>query len=50
MGEVPNWYSLIKAARYLGVPPWDLATRPVYWINLAIVCESLDSTSGPTKV
>lgn len=35
MGECPDWYELIQAARYLGVPPWDLAMQPVCWRNWA---------------
>ena len=25
MGEVPDWYAHIQAARYLNVAPWELA-------------------------
>lgn len=34
-GEVPQWYRVVKAAQYLGVPPWDLAEQPVYWLEVA---------------
>ena len=27
MGEIPDWYLLVRAARYLGVAPWDLASQ-----------------------
>lgn len=39
MGSVPDWYELIRAARYLGVPPWELAERPVWWRNRALEAE-----------
>lgn len=35
MGDVPEWYSLIAAARYLGVAPWDLVDRPTAWAHMA---------------
>ena len=31
MGEVPEWYELITAAKYLGVAPWDLLEQPLIW-------------------
>ncbi len=41
MGEVPGWYSHLQAAKYLGVPPWELGdlTRTRHalaWRNWAI--------------
>lgn len=48
MGEVPDWFILLKAARYLGVPPWDLAQKPYWWINIAIAAESAEN-SKPKK-
>lgn len=35
MGEVPLWYRNLKAAQYLKVPPWELAERPVWWLQVA---------------
>lgn len=35
MGSAPSWYRLLKAAKYLGVAPWDLATKPLTWVNMA---------------
>lgn len=35
MGSAPNWYRVVKAAKYLGVAPWDLAGRPLTWVNMA---------------
>lgn len=36
MGEVPEWYPLIVAARYLEVPPWELWERPTAWRDMAL--------------
>jgi len=33
---------LIRAARYLGVAPWDLAERPICWQDWAIAFEEDD--------
>lgn len=35
MGVAPSWYRLLKAAKYLGVAPWDLAAKPLTWVNMA---------------
>lgn len=39
MGKLPDWFRLIEAARYLGVPPWDLANKPVFWQEAALVAK-----------
>lgn len=39
MGEVPEWYELIEAARYLIVPPWELAEQSVVWVRWAIAAK-----------
>lgn len=36
MGEAPSWYGLVQAARYLRVPPWDLAEKPQWWTSIAL--------------
>lgn len=28
MGQVPQWYRVLQAARYLKVPVWELETQP----------------------
>lgn len=42
VGEALDWYVLIRAARYLGVPPWELLGRPVFWRDIAIMSESAE--------
>lgn len=49
MGEVPVWYSLLSAARYLGVPPWELARKPVWWMNIALAAQSAENTKSKAK-
>ena len=36
MGELPDWYTTLRAAKYLGVAPWDLALQPLVWEQWAI--------------
>ena len=43
MGELPAWYTLLRAARYLGVAPWDLAQQPVVWTHWALAAESSEA-------
>jgi hypothetical protein len=40
--DPPEEYLLIRAARYLGVAPWDLEDRAILWRNLALACESAE--------
>lgn len=40
MGGPPEWYLLLRAARYLGVAPWDLAEKPAIWRDWALIAES----------
>lgn len=42
MGEVPDWYQHLRAAKYLGVAPWDLAAQPVFWREAALAAEQVE--------
>lgn len=41
-GEFPPHYLLYRAAKYMGVPAWELAERPVFWMNWAIEFEQAE--------
>ncbi len=43
MGALPEWYPLIRAARYLQVAPWELAARPSLWMDWALMAESAEN-------
>ena len=43
MGECPDWYPLIRASKYLGVAPWELARQPAIWQHLALAAESAET-------
>jgi len=46
MGECPDWYPLLKAARYMGVAPWELAERPIAWQEWALMAESAEISAA----
>ncbi len=35
MGYCPDWYAIIQAAKYLGVPPWELIEHSRWWTDRA---------------
>lgn len=37
MGVCPDWYSLYQAARYMHVPPWELAKQSIWWRDKAVL-------------
>ncbi|MEO1959473.1 MAG: hypothetical protein ABGW82_00600, partial [Paracoccus sp. (in: a-proteobacteria)] len=43
MGEAPTWYRVVKAAKYLGVPPWELAQQPMAWVRMAEESQSAEA-------
>ncbi len=43
MGALPDWYTLLRAARYLQVAPWELAARPMQWMEWALMSESAEN-------
>jgi len=48
MGTMPEWYLIIQAAKYLGVPVWDLLERGVAWIGYALAAMSAESSARET--
>ena len=43
LGALPDWYPLIRAAKYLGVAPWDLLQQPLFWQQKALLAEKVES-------
>lgn len=41
--KAPPMFLLLRAARYLGVPPWELAEQSTVWQNYALVMESAEA-------
>lgn len=46
---MPDWYPLIRAARYLGVPPWELARQPATWMEWALTSEAAEAGARNVK-
>jgi hypothetical protein len=46
---MPDWYPLIRAARYLGVAPWELQAQPIAWQDWALMVENADAPAPPPK-
>jgi len=44
----PDYYRLIKGAKYLGVKPWELLEQPIWWLDVAIKC--MTAEAGAEKI
>jgi hypothetical protein len=42
MGYCPPWYTIIRAAKYMGVAPWELIDQPKCWAEWALAAESAE--------
>ncbi len=43
MGEAPEWYFTLRAARYLGVAPWELERQSIRWQYRALTAETAET-------
>lgn len=43
MGAMPEWYPLIRAARFLGVAPWVLLEQQSTWLEWALIAGSAEN-------
>ena len=41
--EILEYYSLIQAAKYLNVSPWDLMEQPTFWKEKALIAMEAES-------
>jgi hypothetical protein len=48
LGDYPDWYLIIQAAKYLGVPPWELMKQSVFWRNAALKCMQAEYSARKT--
>ena len=46
IGECPDWYPILRAARYLGVPPWVLMEQPIVWQHWALIAAAAEEESA----
>jgi hypothetical protein len=49
MGSVPDWYRVLRAAKYLGVAPWELLEQPAIWLEWALTAESAENKAERTR-
>lgn len=47
-GEAPDYYFVIRAAKYLGVAPWELLEQHPLWQDWAFVCQSAENEAERT--
>jgi hypothetical protein len=47
---MPDWYPLLRAARYLRVAPWDLLRQPIVWRDWALMSEAAEAEAGVKDV
>lgn len=50
MGACPEWYPIIRAARYLGVAPWELVEQPAAWIDWALIAQNAEVGAQQTEI
>lgn len=48
MAHCPDWYATIQAAKYLGVPPWELIRESIFWRDKAL--KAMGAEKGARKV
>jgi hypothetical protein len=48
LGEVPDWYRLVKAAQYLNTTPWELRERPWRYVLQAEEAQATEAYVAKT--
>ncbi len=43
MGECPDWYGYMQAAKYLGIPVPDIPSVPIWWVEKALVAMTAEN-------
>lgn len=43
VGEPPTWYRTVRAAKFLGVAPWDLEQQSMFWVHAAETAQSVEA-------
>lgn len=46
LARPPSWYLTMRAARYLGVAPWELMDAPAFWRHAALQAERAENMSA----
>jgi hypothetical protein len=48
MGECPDWYTVIQAAKYVNVSPWALMEQPVWWFDKIVIAMNAEASAKKT--
>ena len=48
MGECPDWYTVIQAAKYLNMSPIELMKEPVWWFDKAVIAMNAEASAKKT--
>lgn len=46
---MPDWYAVVRAARYLRVAPWDLLAQPSAWLHWALTAETAENEAEEAR-
>jgi hypothetical protein len=46
---MPDWYPLIRNARYLGCKPWELAEQPICWQVWATIADGAEAEARESR-
>jgi hypothetical protein len=49
VGEPPEWYAIVRAAKYLGVAPWALLDQPYFWFEVALAAEDAEGKAADAE-
>lgn len=43
------WWRVVRASRFLGVAPWDLAAAPMFWLDAAEAAQRAEAEAERQK-
>ncbi len=46
---MPDWYPLMRAARYIGVPGWVLAKQALVWQQWALAMQKAEDEADAAR-
>lgn len=46
---MPSWFPVLKAAQYMGIPPWELEEHP-HWLHRGLMALNAENSARNVKV
>lgn len=43
------WYRVIRGGKFLGVPPWELAEAPLFWLQAAEAAQGAEHAAEQAR-